>query len=497
MGIVIRQSIKGSIAQYLGVIVGYVNLLYVIPYCLSPEENGLFRLILETAGFFSLFAQFGVANAAPKFWPHFRNLGRSKSMGNYSLLMPFASITLFLVFYTLIFRDAFNEQLAKQSPDYIQYEWALIPIGIMILYSGILENLISNYLRVTFPKLMRELVLRITISLAVILYFFWLKDLYALFGFLSIAYAIPTLFLLGYYWVLRKQNPDEAQPQSIPGSLWRGVFRYLSILFLTGVGTNLVNKLDIFMVSSQIGLTDNAIYTTAFMITIVMEVPIRSFQQIMAPVVSSAIYVGNQRKVSWAYKKSSIGQTLVALMILTLIMLNIGWLYKTMPNSEVYSMGIPVILFLGIAKLIDAFTGINQLILLNSKYYYMTIFFTFGLAVVAIILNNLFIPRFQVIGVAAATAISILLYNLILLWYIWRKHHIHPFSKASVHLIVLFIFSGLMVFIGQSVVAESIITSFLVSGLYIILTLYYCLKFTVLKEIRMLSRKYLKFIPMP
>src|SRR5690606_17484515 len=134
--------------------------------------------------------------------------------------------TLFLLFYTFLFRDAFNDQLKQQSPDYIQYEWALIPIGIMILYSGILENLISNYLRVTFTKVIREIVLRITISLAVILYFFWLKDLYALFGLLSLAYAIPALLLLFYYLILRKKNPDEATPQSVPSNLWRGIFRY-------------------------------------------------------------------------------------------------------------------------------------------------------------------------------------------------------------------------------------------------------------------------------
>jgi O-antigen/teichoic acid export membrane protein len=54
------------------------------------------------------------------------------------------------------------------------------------------------------------------------------------------------------------------------------------------------------------------------------------------------------------------------------------------------------------------------------------------LAGLAIINNLLLIPLYGITGAAMATAISIFLYNAILVWFVWWKIKIQPFSKNTI-----------------------------------------------------------------
>ena len=54
MGIVIRQGVKGTIATYLGVAIGFVNTLWLYPKILTPDEIGLFRTLIDGAYILSI-----------------------------------------------------------------------------------------------------------------------------------------------------------------------------------------------------------------------------------------------------------------------------------------------------------------------------------------------------------------------------------------------------------------------------------------------------------
>ncbi|MBI1221604.1 MAG: oligosaccharide flippase family protein [Bacteroidetes bacterium] len=490
MGIVLRQSIKGSITQYFGILVGYVNLLYVIPYCLSPEYNGLLRLVLETATFFALFAQAGVPNAIPRFGPEFRSIGKERLLMHFSLLVPFMTTTAFSILYFLFFRDIFNKQLELKSPLFLRYEFWLIPITLSIVYQNVLENLIANYYRITVSKLVREVFLRLGLTAVSLITIYKTMDLSEFLGMISVVYLAGALILLAYLLLISKKNKTY-HVNSSGKAPWGKIGTFMALILISGLGTNLVNKLDIFMVSSQIGLTENAIYSTAFLITMVMEVPSRSFQQIMAPIVSEAIHYNNTRKISWAYKKSSSGQTLASLIIFSVLLLNAQWIFSSMPDSKVYSLGYVLIIFLGLAKLFDAFTGINGLILANSKYYYVGIYFTIALAILAILLNLAFIPRYGLNGVAYSTALSIFLYNLILLLFVWYRFKVHPFSASSLKLIMYLALSASIILIQYFTGNISFISSFLFSTAYVGLLFLLLLRIPILREIKMMLNRLL------
>jgi O-antigen/teichoic acid export membrane protein len=108
-----------------------------------------------------------------------------------------------------------------------------------------------------------------------------------------------------------------------------------------------------------------------------------------------------------------------------------------MPNGEIFKAGKYVIFFIGLAKVFDALTGINAIILGNSKFYYYTLFFIFFLAIIAFAVNLYLIPIWGIVGSALATFISIAAYNLILVVFVKWKIGVQPFTKDTLTAILL------------------------------------------------------------
>ena len=71
MGVIVRQSIITTIISYIGLVIGYLNLLYLYPLFLSPEQVGLMRTVQDAAILLAQFAQFGLAQSIIRYFPRF------------------------------------------------------------------------------------------------------------------------------------------------------------------------------------------------------------------------------------------------------------------------------------------------------------------------------------------------------------------------------------------------------------------------------------------
>jgi len=96
-----------------------------------------------------------------------------------------------------------------------------------------------------------------------------------------------------------------------------------------------------------------------------------------------------------------------------------------------------VVLFLGLAKVVDMAFGLNSEIISSSKFYRWNIFIMPFLAVISISLNLIFIPQYAIVGSAMATLISVLSYNIIRAIIIYKKLHIHSFSIKFIYIGIL------------------------------------------------------------
>ena len=98
-----------------------------------------------------------------------------------------------------------------------------------------------------------------------------------------------------------------------------------------------------------------------------------------------------------------------------------------------------MVLCIGLAQLFNGATGVNGAIIINSKYYKYDLYTNFLLVVITLISNYLMIPKYGINGAAMATALSVLLFNLIRLILIKLKMNLQPFSLKTLYTVLILI----------------------------------------------------------
>ena len=73
MGIVARQSIKGSIVSYIGVFIGFITSMLIVVPLVDPASYGLLGVLCDAATLLGSLAMCGMGAAGVKFFPYFKN----------------------------------------------------------------------------------------------------------------------------------------------------------------------------------------------------------------------------------------------------------------------------------------------------------------------------------------------------------------------------------------------------------------------------------------
>lgn len=472
LGIVIRQSFKSIVVQYVGVVLGYINIVWLFPKCLPLDQIGLIRFILEMGLFLAYFAQIGVPNAVNKFYPYFRN--KEKNDQGFQFFI-FVTPLIGIVFFSLIFvllRPLFVSSFQDNSPLVLHYYWYFIPFTIIYVYQNITEQYCTSQLRIVVPKLIRDVYLRFGMSVLLVMNYLNYFDFDQLMVAITLLYFSGLVINLVYIHRLWGLNlkPDFSVLKDV--KIKKEILYFLGFIIIAGIGSTLVNKIDSYMISSLINLSSFTVYSTALFIATVIEMPYRAVSQISTPIVAEALKQQDMDKVGSIYRKSAINQTLVGLAIFLIIWINTDSIFAMMPNGEAFKAGKYVILFIGLSKIFDLLTGVNSAILANSKFYYFGLYFMFVLATIAITANYLLIPHLGIVGVGIATALSILIYNSMLTFFVQYKMKIHPFTLQTLWLLV--IGAGLFVlnvFIPtiSNIYLDIVLRSTIIMGLYLLL----------------------------
>ena len=185
------------------------------------------------------------------------------------------------------------------------------------------------------------------------------------------------------------------------------------------------------------GLCENAIYTTAFYIAVLIELPKRAVAQISMPLISRSFEAGKPEEVEAIYKKSALNNLVIGLLIFIGLWVNLDSLYSLIPKSEVYALGSIVVLIVGFGKLIDMAAGVNGEIIVMSKYYKVNVLLIVLLAIITIVANYLLIPIYGLSGAAVGSALALIIFNTSKFLFLWIKMKIQPFSWSTVLTLVI------------------------------------------------------------
>lgn len=436
MGIVIRQSLKGTVLTYIGAALGFVTQFFVVTKFLAPDVIGLTKVFYEVAALFAGFGLLGTTASGMRFFPYFKN----KDNGNngfffYYLAVPFIGTILISLLYILL-REPVLHFFAAKSPIFSDFYYLVLPLIFILVFWQAMENYSNINLRIAFPKGVREVCLRGFMLTAYLCYAFGLIDLKGLILCILASYGLCLLLDFAY---VGKTSPVTLKHDFsfIGPELKSKYLKYTGFLMLSAIAGNIMSQLDIFMLSSVKGLYSAGVYTIALYMANVVEMPARSITAISTPIAADALKNGDFEKANSLYQRVSIHQLMASSLILLLVWVNIDNIFEILPNGEKYAEGKYVVLFLGLAKIITTTLSFGGVLIQFSKYYYWTLFISLFLTALTISTNLYFIPRMGISGAALATLITTVISYCYQQYLVQRKVHGNPFTTKTVIVILI------------------------------------------------------------
>ena len=443
MGVIAKQSIKGALANYLGVLIGAVTTFFVVTDLLTPEEIGLTRVMVDAAMLFAGLAQLGTNASILRFYPRFKDPEhRDHGFFGWTLILPFIGFTLIAILF-FIFKSDIVSYYSKDAPLLVDYVYLLLPLTFLMLYMTVFETNASVLLHIALPKFVREVVIRLLNLVAYLLYGYGIISLDLFVIIFCSSWAVATIITFFYLRSLGRIS-FRLDWQFVDKHLLREVIVYTLFMSATVLAGNIKLFNSLFLAKE--GLKLAGIYTIACYIANVVEIPYRSLGAISSPIISQAVSVGNTDEVNRLGQQVSLHQLLVACMLLFFIWINLKPLFAVIPNGEQYVSGMWVVLFLGVANILNSTLSIATNILNFSKHYSYSLLFISLLTAAAIGFNVWLIPHLGVTGSACATLMAYIVYFIPLLLLLWRKLRISLFSRKQlwVLLFTLFLFGANM-----------------------------------------------------
>ncbi|WP_111671098.1 lipopolysaccharide biosynthesis protein [Algoriphagus litoralis] len=439
MSKIAQQSIQTTIFSYIGVVLGYINVLWLYPYALDATELGTFRTIQDLGLLFVPFAQLGVGHGITRYFP---KLAQNQSAFlTYSLavsLLGFATVS--VIFFG--FKVQIMALFATNSPEVIGFLGVVLMITLFALLSSVMDAYSRSYLKVAIPTFFREVFLRFLTSILVGVYLLdWINFDQVMAG-LVVVYGLALFGVVMYLIWLGKIHID-FNWKNFPAGFRSSFIRFSLVTFLATAASTLIMKIDSIMVSSMVSLEANAIYSIAFYMALVVELPRRAISQVAMPVIADLFAKDQIQEINKLYRQISNRQLYICFLLFALIWSNIDSIYHFVPNSELYQTGKMVVFYIALGKIFDVAFSVNGEILVFSKYFRFNLILTIAMSVFIVAVNYWLIPIYGIEGAAIGSASIMLAFNLVKYGYLKIKLGLDPFSAETLKILLV----GFLIFL--------------------------------------------------
>ena len=426
MGIIVKQSITGTIWSYLGVGVGFITTAYLFPNYLAPDTIGLFGLLLAWSVMFAQFSSLGYGGVTARLFPYFRN--PEKGHNGFLFIAFMVMITGFLLFLLVyfVFSPWLAENNAEKSRLFSEYIWLLIPLTFFTLLYTILDSYNKLLYDAVFGTFLSEFLQRVLILVVVLTFVAGLMNIHQLIIFYAVAVCAKGAVLLGY--LVMKGQVDLRPPRGfVSNNLKKEMISVGFYSILTGMGGNIIFSVDKILVNQMLGLHATGIYTIAFFFGTLVIIPSRPLLRIAGTLIADAWKNDEVSYIADIYRKSCINQLILGAFLFGGIWVNIDSILIILGPE--YEAGKWVIFFIGLGYMIDMATGANGHIIAYSSYYKMALWFLLVLVILVVAGMYLLVPLWGIVGAAVAIALSFLVNNFLRFLFLYRKFGLQPFTS--------------------------------------------------------------------
>lgn len=443
MGIVKSQAYKNTAISYIGIVVGYVNLVLFYPKYLTTEQIGLFQLLIGMSLLYSLVASLGMPSIVARYFPFHRSedLTHNGFVHWITLFSLVGFILSTLLFF--IFKDVIIANYIIKAPLFVRYYYFLIPLTFFTVFFNLLESFGKVIYQTIYSGFLREIVLRILTTVAILLLAKGWLDFSQFIVFYILIYSLISVLLFVNLAIAGKFSYRFNKTEFLKIKN-KEIVAYGFYMLLSGAVYVLLQKIDLIMLGSMVGLSIVGVYSTFFNIATVITVPAKALNRVTYQIIADSWKEKNMSHIADIYSKTSIIQMIAGCLLFIGILINKDNLLS-MINKNEFTQQFDLFIIIGLSFLVDITGGLNGHIIGSShKYKLITVLVIFT-ALFCIGLNYLLIPLYGGQGAAFAFLITTALFNFCTWFYIKYRFKMQPFSYK--HLLVL-VTSLLSYFIG-------------------------------------------------
>ena len=440
MGIVARQSIKGTIATYIGVVVGIVTTFFIQTKALQPEQIGLIDILLQCSLLFGGLAQLGTNSSAMRYYPFFKDEEhRDHGFFGWTLIVPLIGFSVFLLAF-FAFKGSIVHFFTKDSEVgadlFAKYVNFVVPLAFFMLYISVFETNSNLLLRIVLPKFIREVGLRVATAVVYLLYFYKVIDFDGVIIGFCVFYGLATLINIVYLLSLKRVS-FKIERSFIKAELRRDFLFYTLFMITAALAGNVIPMLSKFFVAAKTSFHLAGVFTIATNIAALVEMPYRSLGAISRPHISEAMAKQDVKQADVLCKGVALHQFIAGTFVFFLIWINVDFIFDLLPNGDIYRLGKWAVLILSMSRLVYSTLGVTTTVLSYSKYYYYSLIFTILLAGLSIGLNTWLVPKWDINGGATANLVSYLIYYVLLISFIKWKIGVMPLSKKLIPMMAI------------------------------------------------------------
>ncbi|MBL7965021.1 MAG: polysaccharide biosynthesis C-terminal domain-containing protein [Flavobacteriales bacterium] len=435
MGSLARQALLNTALTYVGIALGFVNVVLLYPKVLSSEEFGLTRLLVSMVVMAAQIAQLGADNTINRYFPYFRDPARAHR-GFLSMLLLFGvAVGLLAMLVLSVLHPWLSQVFSDRSALYARYGLLVLPLVFSEIFFLLLRSYSRSLRRTVQPTFIREFLLRVLQTLLIA----WQAWRPMPFGSFIVVYAslflICTLVLVYDLYLAGHWKPGWTG-RWLPARMRRSMVAYGGFTLSASLAGIVLGNMDQLMIGALLGdgLKYVAHYAVAFYFGSVIAAPGRAIAQAALPHVADAWKRRDDNALRSMYLRSANMQTFISGTLFVLLLGNVDDLFLLLPAE--YAGGAMIAVVIGSAYFLNASVGLSTSIISMSRSYRVDAWSSMVMLVINAVGNYFLILAYGIAGAAWATLISLVVVNGYRTYFLWRRHGLWPFDRVTAILVL-------------------------------------------------------------
>lgn len=439
-----RQSILSSFVIYIGFAVGLLNTYFFTRQGnfseFKVEEYGLTTIFIAIAAMMTSIASMGMPSFIYKFYPYYNdNLPPGKNdMITWSLLVSFVGF-LFVMIAGWFLKDIVIQKFGEHSPLLVAYYYWIFPLGLGLTIYSVLEAYTWSIGKPVITNFFKEVQWRLLTAILIVLFITnIIKDFDLFIKLFSLTYPGIAVSLFLYLLVTKKIN-FTFKVSKVSRRFFKKILALSTYFYGATLIFTLSNVFDTIVIASVLkdGTAKAGIFGLAAIMTSVIQAPQRGIISAAISHLSRAWKEKNMALLQKIYQRSSINQLIFASAIFLLIWMNFSDAINAFGLKPSYLDAGWVFFILGLTKLIDMGTGVNSQIIATSNFWKFELYSGIILITLMLPLTYILAKSYGIIGPAIGSLVSITIYNIIRIVFLWKKFKLFPLTIQSLQTILL------------------------------------------------------------